>query len=164
MDNIHKQGLQGATFGAMDGIIIVMSMVSGLSVVGNKFILVISILTAGLADSFGNAAAFHVSEETELYHTKKEIWKATLLCFLATFLVTVVLAVPFWLFSLYNAIFISEGMGVGFLILLGYFVSRLTKAKNGCSWKLIVEYVLIGLIVAVISFLIGKSVSGLMQA
>ena len=64
----------------------------GLSATNNRLILLVGIITCGLADALGNAAGFHVSEETEEYHTRREVWKSTILCFLSTMIVFVILA------------------------------------------------------------------------
>ncbi len=154
----RKTGIQGATFGIMEGIIMVLGTIMGLSATGNNLVVLIGILTAGLADSFANSAGFYVSEETETYHTKKEIWKSTILCFLGTLGVVVILSIPILLFSLKNAIIISEILGLLILGILGYFVSTISKQTAG---KLILKYIIIGMFVSLVCFGLGELISTL---
>jgi len=152
----NKEGMQGATFGIMDGIITILGVMWGLSVTQNKFILMIGILTAGLADSFANAAGMHVSQETEAAHRRREVWKSTIFCFVATFLVAVILTAPLIFFSLKTAIIISALIAVTLLVNLGYFVAEVRHRK---PISLILEYTFIGIAVSVICFGLGNLVS-----
>ncbi|GAH84653.1 unnamed protein product, partial [marine sediment metagenome] len=53
-----REGLQGATFGMMEGVIVALGILMGLSATGNRLILLVGIITCGLADALGNAAGF----------------------------------------------------------------------------------------------------------
>jgi len=149
----NKEGMQGTTFGIMDGIITVLGVMWGLSVTKNKFILIIGILTAGLADSFANAAGMHVSQETETSYKRKEVWKSTIFCFISTFLVAAVLTSPLILFSIDISIIISGITAIIILIALGYLVAKLSKKK---PLHLIIEYTIMGIVVSAVCFGLGN--------
>lgn len=155
----HKKeynGAQGMTFGAMDAIINVIGILIGLGVVGNKLTVILGILIAGIANSFGNAAGFHVSEETEGIHTRKEVWKSTIQAFLGTFIVTFLLVIPPLILELFTGIVISVVIGMGLLMGLGCYVSK--RVKNIGMIHLASEYTLIGIAVIIVSYLLGNVV------
>ena len=151
-----REGLQGATFGVMEGVIVALGILMGLSATNNRLILLVGIITCGLADALGNAAGFHVSEETEEYHTRREVWKSTILCFLSTIIVFVILAIPVLFLALTQAIIVSGLVGMVMLAFLGYFVNR-TRAKNE-ALKTIIEYVLMGALVSLVCYWLGQLV------
>lgn len=154
-------GLQGMTFGMMDAIINVVGIIIGLSVMGNKLAVFIAILVAGIANSLGNAAGFHVSEETEGIHTRKEVWTSTILTFLGTFLVTIVLLVPLLFLDLVGAVFTSVSIGIFLLLLLGFIVSRCLNYNRREMLKLMLEYLVMGIVVIIIAYYLGIFASNL---
>jgi VIT1/CCC1 family predicted Fe2+/Mn2+ transporter len=154
---MNKDGFQGISFGIMDGIITVLGVMMGLSATSNSRIVFIGILAAGIADAFANAAGFYASEETENIHSKKEVWNATILCFIATLMVMVVLVLPLLFFDISYAIVVSEILGIVMLVFLGYFVSNV--ARKGSAWRTILEYVVIGLAVSFVCYILGQFAS-----
>jgi len=150
------EGLQGATFGMMEGVIVALGILMGLSATGNRLILLVGIITCGLADALGNAAGFHVSEETEEYHTRREVWKSTILCFLSTIIVFFILAIPVLFLPLTQAIIVSGLVGMVILAFLGYFVNRIRRKKE--ALKTIIEYVLMGASVSFVCYWVGQLV------
>ena len=155
----HKKydGTQGMTFGAMDAIINVIGILIGLGVVGNKTTVILGLLVAGIANSFGNAAGFHVSEETEGIHTRKEVWMSTIQAFMGTFSVTFLLLIPPLFLELFTGIAISVIMGIGLLMGLGFYVSKRFKEKMS-PLHLAFEYTMIGIAVIIVSYILGYSV------
>jgi VIT1/CCC1 family predicted Fe2+/Mn2+ transporter len=152
----NKEGMQGATFGIMDGIITILGVMWGLSVTQDKFILIIGILTAGLADSFANAAGMHVSQETETHHKKREVWKSTIFSFVATFAVAIILSLPLFFLNAKTAVILAALTAILLLVGLGYFVAEVRK-KNPMYF--IIEYTLMGIIVSAICFGLGNLIS-----
>lgn len=157
----RKHGLQGMTFGMMDAIINVVGIIIGLSVIGNKLTVFVAILVAGIANSLGNAAGFHVSEETEGIHTRKEVWKSTVLTFLGTFLVTMFLLIPLLFLDLAGAVFSSVSIGLFLLVLLGFIVSRCLNYNRRKMLKLMAEYLLMGIVVIIVAYYLGIFASNL---
>ena len=154
-------GLQGMTFGAMDAIITVIGIVVGLGVMGNRTAVFVGILVAGIANSFGNAWGFHISEETENIHTRKEVWMSTMLSFAGTLVATMILLMPVIFFPLTQAIFLSVIIGVLIIVLIGVVVGRIQELeKRGCC-KLVLEYVSISMLVIVVAYYLGQLASGI---
>jgi hypothetical protein len=161
MDGLRsrEEGLQGITFGAMDAIINVLGIVVGLGVMGNRTAVFVGILVAGVANSLGNAWGFHVSEETEDMHTRREVWMATGMAFLGTFAVTFVLIAPLLLFPLQQAIAATTVMGIGLIIAVGVLVSRVQGLGTMESARLVLEYVGVSMLVIFAAFVLGTYAS-----
>jgi len=154
-------GLQGMTFGMMDAIINVVGIIVGLGVIGSKLVVFVAILIAGIANSLGNAAGFHVSEETEGIHTRKEVWLSTVLTFLGTLCVTLLLLAPLLFFNLMGAVISSVAIGIFLLILMGFIVSRNLNYSRGKTVKLMLEYLIMGVVVIIVAYYLGIFASGL---
>jgi VIT1/CCC1 family predicted Fe2+/Mn2+ transporter len=148
-------GLQGMTFGMMDAIINVVGIIIGLGVIGNKLTVFVAILVAGIANSLGNAAGFHVSEESEGIHTREDVWKSTIMAFLGTFFVTIILLLPLLFFSLAGAVLTSVSVGIVLLLLLGFIVSRESGYDTRRMLRLMLEYLVMGVIVIVVAYYLG---------
>jgi VIT1/CCC1 family predicted Fe2+/Mn2+ transporter len=144
-------GYQGIAFGIMDGVITALGILMGLSAFQNKLILFIGIIVTGIADAFANAAGMHVSEEMEKLHERYEVWKTTFYTFFSTVLVFMILGIPILFIQFSQAIFVSWFIGMFLLVWLGYFVSG---GKD--KLKIIFEYVVAGIVISLISFLIGS--------
>ena len=154
---MNREGFQGISFGVMDAVVTVLGVMIGLSVTNNKFVLLIGILTAGVADSFANAAGMHVAQETETHHGKREVFKSTIYCFFATLVTALILSLPVALLTLEYSIYVSVGIGLSLLVGLGYFVSKINNKFK--PHKLAVEYLIIGVSVSVICYIIGNLVN-----
>ena len=151
---MRREGFQGISFGVMDAVVTVLGVMIGLSVTNNKLVLLIGILTAGAADSFANAAGMHVSQETEMHHGKREVFKSTIYCFFATLITVLILSTPVVLFPLAYSIYVSIGIGLLLLVGLGYFVSKINSKFN--PYKLSLEYLVIGISVGAVCYVIGR--------
>ena len=154
---MNREGFQGISFGVMDAVVTVLGVMIGLSVTDNKFILLIGILTAGVADSFANAAGMHVAQETETHHGKREVFKSTIYCFFATLVTVLILSLPVALLTPEYSIYVSVGIGLSLLVGLGYFVSKINNKFK--PHKLAAEYLIIGVSVSVICYIIGNLVN-----
>lgn len=154
-------GLQGMTFGSMDAIITVIGVVVGLGVIGNRTAVFVGILVAGIANSFGNAWGFHISEETENIHTQREVWVSTVLSFTGTLVSTLILLIPVLLLPLGQAILASVLIGVVMITIIGLGVGRIRGLEGFGCCKLVVEYVSISLLVIAIAYVLGQFASGI---
>jgi hypothetical protein len=152
----ENHGLQGMTFGAMDALINVLGIIVGLGVIGNRAVVVIGLLVAGIANSLGNAAGFHVSEETEGIHTRREVWMSTILSFAGTFIVTLLLVIPILFLNLHQAIVSSILLGMVVIVLVGSFIGKRFKYGRKGTFKLICEYLVLSFVVIVIAFYLGQ--------
>ena len=155
MRKVSKGGIQGATFGVMEATIMMLGVLLGLSVTGEKFIILLGVLTAGVADALANAASFYVSEESEMIHTKREIMKASKMCFLGTFLTVIAIAVPLIVIKHIEASVASSfAVGIVILIFLGNYMNK--KLKSTTPGRTISKYVLIGALTALLCFGLGE--------
>ena len=150
---MRREGAQGVSFGVMDAVVTVLGVMIGLSVANNKIVVIIGVLTAGVADSFANAAGMHVSQETEIVHTQKEVFKSTIYCFFATLITVFILSSPVLLLPLDYSIYVSMSIGLILLVGLGYFVSSVNNKFK--PHKLAIEYLIIGVSVSIICYVIG---------
>lgn len=152
----ETKGEQGIAFGVMEGTILLLGLMLGLSVTNNREVTVIALLVTALADALANAAGLHVSQEAEGHHDEKEVLASTVYCFAATFLVMVFLAVPIILFENYsNAIIVSSALAIIILGALGFFVARKRKET---AWKIAFEYIFMGVGIATVSYFLGAIV------
>ena len=149
------------TFGSMDAIITVLGVIVGLGVIGDRTAVFVGILVAGIANSFGNAWGFHISEETENMHTRREVWMSTLFSFTGTLISTLILLMPVLLLPLGQAMLASVLIGVAMIILIGLGVGRIRGLDSPGCLKLVVEYVGISLVVIAIAYVLGQFASGI---
>lgn len=158
MKKHNNEGIEGATFGIMGGIIATLGIIFGLSVVQDRFILILGILVAGVADAFADSAAMHVSEESEAMHTKRQIWKSTFFTFVAKSIVVVIMLLPFFFLPIYQAVITSGILGIVMLAGLGKYVSSLLKEDSSF---MIIKYVAAGVFVSSVCYLLGNLVHSL---
>lgn len=150
----ETNGMQGLAFGIMEGTILLMGLMLGLSVTKSRTVTLIALLVTALADSFANSAGFHVSQEAEAHHKKREVWASTIFCFIGTFSVMSLLAAPIMFFKSYsNAIAISSAIAIVILGSLGVFVAR---HRHESALATALEYISIGVFVAVVCFFLGE--------
>ncbi len=85
---IMKHSLKiGLSFGLTSGIITTLGLMVGLhSGTHSKLIVLGGILTIAIADAFSDAVGIHLSEESEIKHSSKEIWESTIATFFFKFI------------------------------------------------------------------------------
>ncbi len=149
----------GFSFGLTSGVVTTLGLIVGLHAGTHSKIAVLGgILTIAVADAFSDALGIHISEESEVKHTSKEIWQSTISTFLAKFLFTLTFAIPIFLFSLSKAIIVSLVWG---FFLLSIFSFYLAKIQNKAPWKVITEHLLIALVVITITHYLGDLISSI---
>lgn len=158
MGKIRDGGRQGAVFGFMEGVVMLMGVLIGLATTGDKRIAVLGVLAAGVADAFANSAGFHVSQESEGIYTQKSITMSTIWCFFATVCSSIVIVIPLILLPLNYAIVVSFVIAITTLIFIALYVGKYHRVSG---MKLIVEYVLIGVVAALATHYIGKLIVSL---
>jgi len=147
-----NKGLQGITFGVMEGIVMALGLIAGLSVTQDRTIILLGLVVSGLADSLANSAGFHISEETESYHTKSEVYASTIFTFMATFFAFVIIGIPVLIFEPAQLLFISGILAALILIVLGYIVG---KIKGSDYRRIILEYLIIAAITTTVCYYLG---------
>jgi len=153
MKKVEIGGRQGAVFGFMEGIVMLMGVLIGLATTGERRIALIGVLVAGVADAFANSAGFFASEESESIHPKREVRLATLYCLLATIAATIIIVIPLIFLPMQTAIYVSLAIALLTLALIGIYVSKYTKENKLTS---ISKYLILGVITAIATHYIGK--------
>lgn len=154
MVKINKEGLQGASFGVMEALIMVTGMLIGFGLsYPQKNVVILAIVMTAIADAFANSAAFHVSEETEKFHKRREILKSTVFCFIATIGTFLIPLIPILFLEIKQGIFVSSAIVIVSLIGIGFFVGKF----SGKNWKkLSIEYLIMGIVAAIVCFGVGQ--------
>jgi len=147
-------GVQGFTFGIMEGMVMVLGVLIGLSAASQpKTVLIIGTFLAGFSDALANAVGIHVSQETEA-RPRREVWKATIYCFLATIGATLIIVIPLAVLPTTLAIPVTWVIGVVSLAALGWYVSRFSRIPKS---TLAFEYMSMGIVVSVVCFIVGQA-------
>ncbi len=147
----------GLSFGLTSGIITTLGLMVGLhSGTHSKLIVLGGILTIAIADAFSDAVGIHLSEESEIKHSSKEIWESTIATFFFKFIFALTFIVPILLFPLSTAIIVGIIWGLSLLAVFSFFIA---KEQNKNPWKVIAEHVGIGLLVVIITHYFGDWVS-----
>lgn len=143
----------GFSFGLTSGIITTLGLIVGLhSGTHSKLIVLGGILTIAVADAFSDALGIHISEESEVKHTSREIWQSTLFTFLAKLIFALTFVVPILLLQLSTAIIVSVVWGLSLLSIFSFYIAR---DQNKKPWKVIAEHLTIALVVIVITHYLG---------
>ena len=159
------EGFQGVAFGTMDGLITILGVVIGIaSATENSGVVIITGLVAGLANAFGNAFGFYAGElaeraehiqENQHVSSMRETRRSTLLAFLHSVGSTMLIVAPFALLSLPSAIITSLIAALVLLFVLGALVGKFSHASR---LKFGTRYVVLGLVGAALSFIVGEGV------
>ena len=160
--------MEGIAFGLADGIICLIGLIIGVAEATlNPTTVIISGIIGGLSDAFGNSIGFFISQSTERsvqiheveeygiktrIHSKKEVWMSGVFSFLSTVFVLIMLLPPFLFFNINIAVIITFSIGIILSFLLGYYVGKLSKEN---PYKTGFKYVILTLIGAIVSYLIG---------
>jgi VIT1/CCC1 family predicted Fe2+/Mn2+ transporter len=110
------------------------------------------ILTIAIADAFSDALGIHISEESEIKHTAREIWESTASTFLSKFVFAMTFVVPILLFPLITAIIISIVWGLFLLGIFSFYIAREQKVK---PWRVIMEHLIIAFVVIIVTNFVG---------
>jgi predicted membrane protein (TIGR00267 family) len=163
------EGFQGVAFGTMDGLITILGVVIGIaSATQSSAIVLISGLVAGLANAFGNSFGFYASElaeraehirENQHVSSMVETRRSTVLAFAHSVASTIVIVAPFALFGLTYAMTASLILALALLFGLGAVVGKFSHAS---PWRFGIRYVLLGLVGAALSFIIGEVVGSVL--
>jgi VIT1/CCC1 family predicted Fe2+/Mn2+ transporter len=144
---------KGFSFGLTSGVITTLGMIVGLhSSTHSALIIIGGILVIAIADASSDALGIHISEESEIKHTTKEIWEATITTFLSKFVFALTFITPILLFSLSTAIIISVIWGFSLITIFSLY---LAKQQNIKPYRVVLEHVIIAAIVVVATHCLG---------
>jgi VIT1/CCC1 family predicted Fe2+/Mn2+ transporter len=143
----------GFSFGLTSGVITTLGLIVGLNAGTRSELAVIGgILTIAVADAFSDALGIHISEESEIKHTAREIWESTASTFLSKFVFAMTFVVPILLFPLITAIIISIVWGLFLLGIFSFYIAREQKVK---PWRVIMEHLIIAFVVIIVTNFVG---------
>ena len=144
----------GLSFGLTSGVITTLGLIVGLNAsTGSQLVVIGGILTIATADAFSDALGVHISQESQNRHSEQSIWEATIATFLSKFLFALTFIVPFLLFKTAEAILINIVWGFAALSFFSYLIAKQQK-KNPIG--VVLEHLVIGLLVVVITYLLGN--------
>ena len=150
---------KGFSFGLTSGIITTLGLMVGLSSGTNSAVVVIGgILVIAVADALSDALGIHISEEYENSHSHKEVWESTIVTFLSKFIFASTFIVPVLLLPLTHAVGVSIIWGLSLIVL---FSCHMARMQGVCSYRVVVEHLVIAVLVVVVTHFLGVWVSGL---
>ncbi len=151
----------GLNFGLTSGVITTLGLMVGLHAGTNSTLAVIGgVLTIAIADSLSDALGIHIAKEGEKDTSEKEIWAATIMTFIAKFVMAMTFIVPVLVLDLTQAVIASVIWGMLVLAILSFFVAR----QNGDNpLYVIVEHLVIALIVVAATHYVGIWVAATFQ-
>lgn len=156
-DSIKK----GLNFGLASGTITTLGLMVGLySGTGSELAVLGGVLTIAIADSFSDALGVHISEESVVANSKKEVWEVTIYTFLAKMFFTLSFVVPILVFNLERAILVSMIWG---MILLSVASYKIAKDQKDHHLLVIAEHLFIGFVVVVSTHLVGDLINSFFE-
>lgn len=154
---MNKSLITGISFGLTSGIVTTLGLIVGLHSGTHSRIAVIGgILTIAVADAFSDALGIHISQESQNQHSPREIWQSSLATFIAKLLFAITFLIPVLYFELTLAIIISVIWG---LLILGVFSFFIAKQNKENSVHVVLEHLGIGLLVVLVTHLVGDALS-----
>jgi VIT1/CCC1 family predicted Fe2+/Mn2+ transporter len=155
MKRSYADGMQGAAFGVIEATIMMIGVMIGLSITGDRRVLMLGVVAAGIADAVANGAAFYISEEAEGIHTRKGVKHAAYMTFLGTLIAVALVVSPLLYLSLKWGMILSAVVAVILISSVGSYVARHSMKKKS---TVILQYLLIAFAAAVVCFLAGELV------
>lgn len=143
----------GLSFGLTSGVITTLGLMVGLhSGTHSKLVVIGGILTIAIADAFSDALGIHISEESELKHTVREIWESTIFTFLFKLIFASSFIIPLLLCPLSKAVIVSVVYGLSLLGIFSLFIAKKQKTR---SYKIVAEHVITALVVIIAAHYLG---------
>ncbi|MBU1327135.1 hypothetical protein KKB64_04695 [Patescibacteria group bacterium] len=147
----------GLSFGLTSATITTLGLMVGLySGTHSKAAVLGGIFTIAVADAFSDALGIHISEESENIHSPREIWESTFSTFFSKFFFALTFAVPLLTLSLPTAITVSVVWGLTLLTVFSVYLAKLQKINPK---GVVLEHLIIGIAVIVVSRFIGMGVA-----
>ena len=164
--------IEGIAFGLVDGIVLALGLVIGVwAATNNPGTIVLTALIGGVANAFGNSAGVFLSQTAERgvqlhkksnnkkidVHSKQEIIGISFFAFASAILSVILIILPFYALSVFQATMVSLVIALVLLFWLGRYVGKISK-KNQLKYG--VMYMVIGLLAAGVAFLVGEGLKG----
>ena len=160
--------LESVAFGITDGVICLFGIIVGVArATSDPTAVIIAGVVGGIANAIGNSVGFFISQSTEravqlhqtdgedngLVHSEREVWMSGISAFFATILALIVLILPFFFLSIWQATAISFFTSMVLAFVLGGYVGRL---ESGRPLKSAVKYALFTVFGAAVSYGVGE--------
>lgn len=148
---------KGFSFGLTSGVITTLGLMVGLeSSTSSKLAVLGGIIAIAVADAFSDSLGMHISEESEMKHTAKEVWQSTIATFITKFVFAMTFAVPVLLFSLSTAVIVDIAWG---LLLITLYSIHLARQEKIPAWKAVFEHVGITIVVIIATHYLGHFIA-----
>jgi len=148
---------KGFSFGLVSGIITTLGMLVGLkSGTNSKIIVIGGIIMIAIADAMSDSLGMHISEESSLKNSNKEIWESTFSTFLSKALFALTFIIPVLIFKLDIAVWVSLIWGFSLIAVFSYYLGKKEKIDPK---KVIAEHMIITVIVIICTYIIGTWIS-----
>ncbi|MBU1126803.1 MAG: VIT1/CCC1 transporter family protein [Patescibacteria group bacterium] len=149
----------GFSFGLTSGIITTLGLMVGLySGTQSKLVVIGGILTIAVADAFSDALGIHVSQESQDRYSKKEVWAATITTFFSKAVFAMTFIIPILFMGLGKAVLVGAIWG---LLVLSLFSFTIAKRQDESPAKVIAEHLVIGLLVILITYVLGDLITSI---
>jgi len=149
----------GFSFGLASSVITTLGLMMGLySSTHSKAVVLSGILVIAIADAMSDAMGIHISEESHINKSSKEIWQATIAAFLTKFGFALSFVLPFLFLGMKESIMVCFGWGA--VLLVGYSI-YLGRERKVNSTMVALEHLAIAIVVMVITYFVGKFAGGL---
>lgn len=149
---------KGFSFGLTSGIITTLGLIVGLhSSTHSALIVTGGILLIAIADALSDALGIHISEESEIKHSPREIWESTITTFLSKLVFALTFIIPVLLFQLSTAIIISIIWGLSLIVVFSFYMARQENIK---PYKVVIEHLVIAILVIIVTHHVGDWVAG----
>lgn len=146
----------GLSFGITSGVISTLGMIAGLASSTQSRIAVIGgIITIAIADAMSDAFGIHISSESRRFSSDKEVWVSTISTLITKMITALTFIVPVIYFSFFNAILINICWGLIVLTILSFLIA---KKQGESPARVILEHIIIGIIVILLSAGVGNFV------
>lgn len=160
--------MEGIAFGMVDSMILCLGLTIGVAeATSSSNLVIITGIIGGLANAFGNAIGFFISQSTERalqihettehgvttrIHSKREILASTAFSFLASIGSLIILVCPFVFFDMPTAVIVTFLLGAVLSFVLGSYAGKLSK--ENAYWTGL-KYAVLAIVGAVISHVVG---------
>ena len=147
----------GISFGLTSGVITTLGLMVGLNAGTHlKMVVLGGILTIAIADAFSDALGIHMSEESKVSNSTKQVWESTIAAFITKFVIASSFIIPIITLDLATAIYASIIWGILLIIAVSYFVA---KRRGDNPSEIVAEHLIIVLLVIIITHWVGSFIS-----